>query len=177
MLNKVFVIVSFILFLMLISCGGKKENTELKKNVLAEAKKVFAVLPDKMPGSDQDTPELIFLGEKLFFEEALSEDGSQSCNTCHDITEKNAGVDNLAVSPGSRGEDGTRNSPTVLNAGFQFVQFWDGREKDLKVQAGGPILNPVEMALPDEAAAEAKLIQFLNMLIYSAKHFPGIIMQ
>jgi len=66
MLNKVFVIVSFILFLMLISCGGKKENTELKKNVLAEAKKVFAVLPDKMPGSDQDTPELIFLGEKLF---------------------------------------------------------------------------------------------------------------
>ena len=48
---------------------------------------------------------------------------------------------------------GGRNSPTVLNAALQTSQFWDGRAKDLKEQAGGPLLNPVEMGLPNEQAA------------------------
>jgi len=155
--SKLTGIISVLLLLAFVACGGKKENTELKKKVLEKAKKVFAVLPDKMPGSENDTPERIALGKKLYFDANLSVDGSQSCNRCHDITDGNAGVDNLSVSPGALGEDGTRNSPTVLNAGFQFVQFWDGREPDLKAQAGGPVLNPVEMAMPSKEAVEVKL--------------------
>ncbi len=157
MAHKLIILLTVLIGLLIVACGGKKENTELKQNVLEKAKKVFAVLPDKMPGSENDTPERIALGKKLYFDANLSVDGSQSCNSCHDITNGNAGVDNLPVSPGALGEDGTRNSPTVLNAGFQFVQFWDGREPDLKAQAGGPILNPIEMAMPSKQAVEVKL--------------------
>jgi cytochrome c peroxidase len=59
-------------------------------------------------------------------------------------------VDGLPTSPGAKGIAGTRNSPTVLNAGFQKVQFWDGRAADLVEQAKGPLLNPIEMAMATE---------------------------
>ena len=61
-----------------------------------------------------------------------------------------AGVDNEPTSEGAHGKRGDRNSPTTLNAGFHFAQFWDGRAKDLVEQAKGPVLNPVEMAMPGE---------------------------
>ena len=52
---------------------------------------------------------------------------------------------------------GVRNSPSAFDAAFLSTQFWDGRAATLEEQAKGPIVNPVEMALPNEAAAEAKL--------------------
>lgn len=114
----------------------------------------FKPLPKTMPGSENDSKEKIALGEKLYFETALSVNGEQSCNSCHQLDSKQTGVDNLRVSPGAiAGKEGDRNSPTVWNAGLHFVQFWDGRAADLKEQAKGPILNPVEMAIPDEATA------------------------
>jgi cytochrome c peroxidase len=116
---------------------------------------MFATVPNTMPGSENDTQVRIDLGEKLYFETALSNTGDMSCNTCHDIAK--AGVDNMATSNGTNGIPGPRNSPTVFNAGFHFVQFWDGRAVDLNEQAGGPILNPAEMAIPDSATAEAKI--------------------
>jgi cytochrome c peroxidase len=45
----------------------------------------------------------------------------------------------------------------VLNAGFQIAQFWDGRAADLAAQAKGPILNPIEMAMPHEAGVLEKV--------------------
>ena len=114
---------------------------------------VFGKLQDKMPGSENDTPELISLGKKLYFETHLSAKNTQSCNTCHNVEGKGAGVDNKPTSTGAFGKNGTRNSPTVLNAGFQFIQFWDGRAKDLVEQAKGPILNPVEMGIKTEKEA------------------------
>jgi cytochrome c peroxidase len=59
-------------------------------------------------------------------------------------------VDGRVTSPGTHGTLGTRNSPTVYNAAGFFAQFWDGRAPDVETQAAGPILNSVEMALPDE---------------------------
>lgn len=149
---------------MLISCGGKQEpqdkgmpelTVQEQNDLMVKAKSLFGVLPDKMPGGENDTPELIELGKKLYFETKLSINNTQSCNTCHDITNNMAGVDNKPVSPGAKDKvSGTRNSPTVFNAGYHFVQFWDGRAKDLKEQAKGPILNPVEMAMPTEKEVE-----------------------
>ena len=55
------------------------------------------------------------------------------------------GVDNNPTSEGTNGIPGPRNSPTVFNAGFHFVQFWDGRAASLEEQALGPIENPIEM--------------------------------
>ena len=117
-----------------------------------KAKEVFAVLPDKMPEAEKDTRQQIELGRKLFFEKRLSANQTQSCNSCHAVDNNHAGVDNERTSPGDGGKRGGRNSPTVLNAGFHFAQFWDGRAASLEEQAKGPILNPIEMGMPDEKA-------------------------
>jgi cytochrome c peroxidase len=55
------------------------------------------------------------------------------------------GAEPRKTSTGIRGQIGPINSPTVLNSGFNFVQFWDGRAKDLQEQAAGPVENPIEM--------------------------------
>lgn len=138
-----------------------------------KARLFFEPLPEKMPGSEHDTPVRVELGKKLYFDNRLSVNDSQSCNTCHDLTGSKAGVDNEPTSLGALGKRGDRNSPTTLNAGFHFAQFWDGRAKDLKEQAKGPILNPVEMAMPDEAAVEKKLRGIPEYRELFAKAFPG----
>jgi len=84
------------------------------------------------------------LGKKLFFDTGLSKDGSISCASCHHLP--GSGADVTAFSFGVNGAEGAIHSPTVLNSSFNFVQFWDGRSKDLKAQAKQPIINPVEMA-------------------------------
>ncbi|NQT62986.1 MAG: c-type cytochrome [Candidatus Marinimicrobia bacterium] len=160
MRKSVVLIVMSLMILMLIQCGGKAdkqppEDLSYQQEILAKVKPMFAVVPDMMPGSENDTEARIKLGEKLYFETALSNTADMSCNTCHDIAK--AGVDNKPTSEGTNGIPGPRNSPTVFNAGFHFVQFWDGRAVDLNEQAGGPILNPAEMAIPDSATAVANI--------------------
>lgn len=127
--------------------------TELRAN----AKQLLGPLPDKMPGSDKDTPALVRLGRELYFEKDLSTNRSQSCNTCHEVDRNLGGADNEPTSDGAFGKRGGRNSPTVLNAGFQFAQFWDGRAATLEDQAKGPVLNPIEMAMPSEGEVIARL--------------------
>lgn len=127
------------------------------KALRKQALELIQPLPDKMPGAEKDTPALVKLGKELYFEKALSKNNSQSCNSCHRVDEKRGGVDNEATSPGAFGKRGGRNSPTTLNAGFQFAQFWDGRAADLPAQAKGPVLNPVEMAMADEAEVLSRL--------------------
>jgi cytochrome c peroxidase len=147
------IILTVLLALILLTACGDDKMAQLRKETQTKAQGIFAVVPDKMPGSENDTPARIELGKKLFFETRLSENNEMSCNTCHMIDNKKGGVDNKPTSPGTKaGTIGTRNSPTVLNAGFQFAQFWDGRAKNLKEQAKGPILNPVEMAMADSMA-------------------------
>lgn len=123
------------------------------------AKRFFSPLPSMMPGSQNDTEAKIKLGKALYFETALSINHSQSCNSCHTLTGGGEGVDNLTTSLGALGQRGERNSPTTLNAGLQFAQFWDGRAKNLVEQARGPILNPREMAMSSEDDVVSRLIE------------------
>lgn len=137
----------------IVACGPSEKTIELQK----KAKLNFGIFPDKAPGSEKDTAEQIALGKKLYFDTILSENKTQSCNSCHNIDGKAAGVDNLPTSPGAFGKNGDRNSPTVLNAAFHVKQFWDGRAEDLKAQAKGPILNSVEMGMLSEAEVVERL--------------------
>ena len=89
-------------------------------------------------------PAKVELGKMLFFEPRLSKSNAISCNSCHNLA--TGGVDNQVSSLGHKWKEGPINSPTVLNSSLNFVQFWDGRAKDLKEQAAGPIENPLEMA-------------------------------
>lgn len=125
--------------------------------LMRKAARYFEPLPARMPGAENDTAARIALGRKLFFDKRLSINDSQSCASCHRLENGAAGVDNLPVSPGAEGKTGNRNSPTVLNAGWQKSQFWDGRAMDLADQAGQPILNPIEMGMPDAASVIDKL--------------------
>lgn len=94
--------------------------------------------------TNQATQAQIELGKTLYFDTRLSADWDVSCASCHDIF--NGGDDGMELSVGHQGLTGRRNAPTVLNAGFNVVQFWDGRADTLADQAKGPIQAPVEMA-------------------------------
>ncbi len=89
-------------------------------------------------------PKMVELGEMLFFDPRLSKSGFISCNSCHNLSM--GGSDNMPSSVGHKWHQGPINAPTVLNSSMNLAQFWDGRAKDLKDQAGGPIANPGEMA-------------------------------
>lgn len=125
--------------------------------LMRKALRYFEPLPVTMPGAENDSPLRVELGRKLYFDKRLSINDTQSCASCHRLENGGAGVDNLPTSPGAEGQIGTRNSPTVLNAGWQKSQFWDGRARDLADQAGQPILNPIEMGMPSEQAVIDKL--------------------
>ena len=88
------------------------------------------------------------LGKKLFFDPILSINNTVSCASCHTLP--GSGSDLTSYSKGVGGAIGEMNTPTVLNAAYNLAQFWDGRAKDLQEQAGGPILNPAEMASTKE---------------------------
>lgn len=95
-------------------------------------------------------PPMIELGKKLYFDPRLSKSGFISCNSCHNLSM--GGSDNLTSSIGHNWQKGPINAPTVLNSSMNVAQFWDGRARDLKEQAGGPIANPGEMAFTHELA-------------------------
>lgn len=109
------------------------------------------------PIDNPTTPEKISLGQTLFFDKRLSLDSTLACASCHEINSDKAGADGSSVSTGIYGQQGNRNAPTVLNAAFQRLLFWDGRAKSLEQQALGPFINPVEMGMPDLASLEARV--------------------
>ncbi|MBK9033805.1 MAG: c-type cytochrome [Myxococcales bacterium] len=117
------------------------------------------------------TAEQIALGKQLYFDTRLSKNQDVSCNTCHGLD--TYGVDGLPVSKGHKGQVGARNSPTVYNAAGHFAQFWDGRAATIEEQAKGPMLNPVEMALADDAHVVAVVKSIPGYVDAFGKAFPG----
>lgn len=96
-----------------------------------------------LPASLSADSAKVALGFALYHDTRLSGDNTISCATCHGLN--TAGVDRKQYSEGINGQFGGVNAPTVYNAALNFLQFWDGRAADLKEQAAGPPLNPVEM--------------------------------
>jgi len=92
------------------------------------------------------------LGKMLFFDPRLSKSGFISCASCHNISM--GGSDNMPSSIGHGWQLGPINAPTVLNSSYNLAQFWDGRAKDLRAQAVGPIANPGEMASTHDVAVK-----------------------
>ena len=107
------------------------------------------------------------LGRNIYFDTNLSQPAVLSCASCH---EPDAGfaspVHSIPVSQGAHPERfGNRNAPTSAYAsfvpdlhyddtigGYVGGLFLDGSATNLKEQAKGPFLNPLEMALPDAEA-------------------------
>ena len=110
------------------------------------------------------------LGFALFHDTRLSVDNTVSCASCHALDM--GGVDNHQYSHGVEERLGGVNAPTVYNAVYNFVQFWDGRAKTLAEQAAGPPLNPVEMASESFDEIIAKLQQDENYVKLFAELYP-----
>lgn len=112
-------------------------------------------LSPEIPKDNPQTPAKIELGKKLFFDPRLSQDGTISCNSCHNVMA--GGDDDRANSVGIRGQKGGRSAPTVWNSAFNTVQFWDGRRNTLEDQAKGPLTNPIEMGMKDHDAVMERI--------------------
>jgi len=125
---------------------------------------------------------IVALGKMIFFDEALSSNGNQSCGSCHDPVAGFADPDATVAAPVSAGSlspvtFGNRNAPTAAYASlipsfvkvstttvdgtdsnFQGGQFLDGRSSTLTDQAKAPFLNPAEMNNVDEANVVSKVL-------------------
>lgn len=109
---------------------------------------MFRPLPAEVPSPDNELTETrINLGRMLYYETRISKGGKLSCNSCHQLDKY--GQDNLPFSPGHDGSLGGRSSPPTYNAALHIAQFWDGRAPTVEEQAKGPVLNPIEMGMPD----------------------------
>lgn len=141
-------------------------------NLIAKARQQFQPIPETPPAlpSNSATPAKVEVGKKLYFDPRLSASHVISCSSCHNIGL--GGTDAQSTSIGHHWQHGRRNAPTVFNAVFSKAQFWDGRAKDLEQQAGGPMVNPVEMASP-EAHVTEQLKGIPGYRDAFAKAFPG----
>lgn len=143
-----------------------------REELQARAKAVLGALPADAPNASNPSSDAkIALGRMLYYDDRLSINETISCNTCHDLAR--FGVDNEPTSPGHAGERGARNSPTVYNAALHLAQFWDGRAKDVEEQAKGPVLNPVEMGMPDADSVVKVLRGIPGYHPLFAAAFPG----
>lgn len=133
------------------------ETTATDEALLKMAQGIFKPLPtqEEMTAIKSYSAEQVKLGHQLWYEPRLSKGNTVSCNSCHNLA--TYGVDNLPTSQGHTGQFGGRNSPTALNAALLGSQFWDGRAADVEEQAGGPLLNPVEMANTSKEAVVEKI--------------------
>lgn len=124
----------------------------------ATAAQALVPLPAQppVPGHNPMSAAKVELGRQLFFDSRLSLDGTVSCASCHNVI-TGGGDDDRATSVGVGGKLGNRSAPTVLNAAFMSALFWDGRAVSLEEQAKGPLINPVEMAMPDHGAVIGRL--------------------
>ncbi len=104
--------------------------------------------PVPIPPDNPATVETVALGRMLFYDKRLSADDTLACASCHDPALGFS--DGRSHSTGVGGRLGTRNAPTISNAAYMPLQFWDGRARSLEQQAEGPIANPVEMNLAHE---------------------------
>ncbi len=97
-----------------------------------------------LPRSVKLSAAKVELGDRLFHDVRLSKDDTLSCASCHGLDK--GGTDQAPVSTGVGDAKGPINAPTVYNSAYNIAQFWDGRAADLQEQAGGPVVNPIEMA-------------------------------
>ncbi|MBW2229882.1 MAG: c-type cytochrome [Deltaproteobacteria bacterium] len=155
---------------VLILLAGSSGAGEVE-TLRAQATAIFGSLPENAATEARPmTPGLVELGRALYYDPRLSKNHDISCNSCHPLDR--FGADGEATSPGHRGQRGGRNSPTSLNAALHIAQFWDGREPDVEAQAKGPVLNPIEMAMPSEAAVVAVLVSIPGYAPLFAAAFP-----
>lgn len=171
-MHKAFLVIVPAALLSMVFVTGCGTQTTTSQTVDAERLKMFKPLPEVLPvkASGVEAEEVV-LGRMLYYDTRLSRSQTISCNSCHKLDAY--GVDNQPTSEGFKRQHGTRNSPTVYNSAAHFVQFWDGRAKDVEEQAKGPMMNPVEMAMASDKQIVAVLKSMPEYVDRFKQAFPG----
>ena len=104
-----------------------------------------AIWRQRIPADNPMSQAKVALGRTLFFDRRLSADGSVSCAACHDPAR--AFTDGNPMAIGVSASQGTRNTPTILNAVFAESLFWDGRARSLEEQVSHPLMSSFEMGM------------------------------
>lgn len=139
--------VASILFAFTLSCAKKEPAPQPSPGALpspappAPPAVVYPPLPTppevlgavKTPANNPTTPAKVALGKKLFFDPALSVDGTRSCYSCHQNEDGTGGHEPLAI--GAKNVKLTRHAPTLWNVGYLPHLYWDGRSDSLEAQA------------------------------------------
>lgn len=120
------------------------------------------------PADNPTTADKVELGRILYHDPRLSSTGTVACASCHNTML--GGEDNRPIAMGVHGQTGGRSAPTVWNAAFNEVQFWDGRAASLEDQAAGPVTNPIEMGMKswNDVVARLKTIDGYQELFTKA---------
>ncbi len=163
-----------ILLLFTAACGpgSPPPQTSGAVEVNPSALQAFAALPPVMESADNPiTPEKVALGRMLYYDTRVSSSGDVSCYVCHPLHDY--GTSHRRTGVGHDGLIGGRNEPSVYNAAGHVAQFWDGRAPDVEAQALGPVLNPVEMGMPDGQSVEKILYGIPGYVDVFTAAFPG----
>ncbi len=122
------------------TAGTNQNSTESMKNKYVRP----AAIP--FPSENTWTKDREDLGRTLFFDPRLSSSGATSCATCHNPAFD--WDDGLAKGVGAGAKQLGRKTPTIVNAAWGELFFWDGRAESLEDQALGPIASQAEMNMP-----------------------------
>jgi cytochrome c peroxidase len=136
--------------LLAVCVGCKTPGKETPLGEVVDIKAPLGLPPVPIPADNAPTAQTIALGRKLFYDPRLSKDNTVSCASCHNPNF--AFTDRVPIARGIGRSLGVRNTPTLLNAAYSPIQFWDGRAATLEAQSAFPIENPVEMNQPHEVS-------------------------
>lgn len=155
--NLIGLLVSAGLFGAVVSCqtgsssgGGDPTKPDEPKPIVYQTRPYVWQKPANFPdpvynfAKNPMTVQGVELGRMLFYDDALSVDGTVSCGFCHQQESAFAHTDH-ALSHGINDKIGTRNNLSLQNLAFYKSFFWDGGVSDLDLVPIAPIENPVEM--------------------------------
>ena len=136
-------VASFALGTLAMLMGCKRTVSDIPVGPKFEIHPPLGLPAVPIPADNPPTADTIALGRKLFYDKRLSRDDSIACASCH--TPASDFANQVSLSSGVAGKLGARNAPSIENAAYLPLQFWDGRASSLETQAAGPMANPVEM--------------------------------
>ena len=124
----------------------------------------------RVPADNRMSAAKVAIGRRLFYDERLSGNGTQSCSSCH--RPELAFSDGRIQPVGSTGELHPRNAPSLFNAAYNTTLTWANPALvTLEAQMEVPLFGdaPVEMGITD--ADKPRILSRLRRDAWYAQRF------
>lgn len=131
------------LLLLSWSCNKEPEISNSKDDFRFEVPEHFP-MPWYQFGKNKLSKEGISLGRKLFYDPFLSENNQISCGSCH-LQDAGFSDPGMALSIGTQGKPGLRNSTSLANMAWMPSFMADGGINHIEVMPIAPLTDSLEM--------------------------------